>query len=283
MGDAPGRLRRAVELVDSAQRICVLTGAGISTDSGIPDFRGPDGIWTRDPGAARSVDLAAYRGDRQLRIQSWQRRVAHPALRAQPNDAHRALVGMHRQGRLPLLLTQNIDGLHQRAGFPVDAVIELHGTMHSTDCLGCGQRRPMGEAIARVLAGDPDPACADCGGVLKSATVFFGQPLDQADFARAVQATRSCDLFIAIGTSLLVHPVAGLVSTARDADIPIVIVNAQPTPYDPIAAVVVDAPIAIAVPALAGRAGGTGSAGSAGSAGNTAVTSVSPPADDSGS
>jgi NAD-dependent deacetylase len=268
MGDSSRRLRRAVELAESARRMCVLTGAGISTDSGIPDFRGPDGIWTRDPGAARSVDLAAYRGDRQLRVQSWQRRVAHPALRAQPNAAHRALVLMHRQGRLPLVLTQNIDGLHQLAGIPADRVIELHGSMHSTDCLACGQRRPMGDAIARVLAGDPDPACADCGGVLKSATVFFGQPLDQADFARAVRATVSCDLFVAIGTSLLVQPVAGLVSAAADADIPIVIVNAQPTPYDRIATVVVDSPIAIAVPALAGIA---------------AVASVSPPVADGAS
>jgi NAD-dependent deacetylase len=252
MGATSGRLGRAVELAESAERICVLTGAGISTDSGIPDFRGPDGLWTRDPSAVRYVDFAAYCRDPQLRAESWRRRAAHPALQAQPNNAHRALVLMHRQGRLPLVLTQNIDGLHQLAGLPAGCVIELHGTVLSTDCLACGQRRPMSEAIARVTAGDPDPACTDCGGLLKSATVFFGQPLDQADFARAVQATMSCDLFVAIGTSLLVNPVAGLVSTAADAGVPIVIVNAQPTPYDRVAAVVVDEPIATAVPALAG-------------------------------
>jgi NAD-dependent deacetylase len=243
-------LATAIGLVIAARRICVLTGAGISTDSGIPDYRGPDGVWTRDPSAQRFVDFDAYRLDPQLRVQAWQRRSVHPAFAAEPNAGHYALAELHRRGRLPVLLTQNIDGLHQRAGVPDEDVVEVHGTVHKTHCLTCGDRRPMGEAIARVRAGEPDPACTRCGGILKSATIFFGQPLDQHDFERAVHATASSDLFIAIGTSLTVHPVAGLAASAVRGGGALVIVNAQPTPYDEQAAAVVREPIGAALPAL---------------------------------
>ena len=243
-------VERAGRLVAGARRICVLTGAGISTDSGIADFRGPDGLWTRNVTAQRFVDFHAYCRDPQLRAQSWQRRAVHPAFGAEPNDAHQALAELHGRCQLPLVLTQNIDGLHQRAGLPAGAVVELHGTVYETECVSCRQRRSMAEAIDRVHAGEADPPCVACGGILKSATVFFGQPLDRQVFGAAVAATKASDLFLVIGTSLSVQPVAGLVPAAARAGIPIVIVNAQPTPYDELACVVVREPIGSALPAM---------------------------------
>lgn len=247
-------LATAVRLVAGAQRICVLTGAGISTDSGIPDFRGPNGVWTRDPSAERFLDFDRYAADAALRAESWQRRAAHPAFAAEPNDGHRALAALHAQGRLPTVLTQNIDGLHQRGGVPAESVIELHGTLHESECLDCADHRPIGAAIARVRAGETDPACLVCGGILKSATVFFGQSLDPSALDRAAAATRASDLFIAIGSTLTVHPVAGLVPMAARAGVPIVIINAQPTPYDELAAAIVREPIGDVLPVLAAAA-----------------------------
>ena len=238
----------AIELVVAARRITVLTGAGVSTDSGIPDFRGPNGLWTRDPDAQRYVDLDRYRSDPDVRRESWRRRAAHPALGAAPNAAHRAIAALRGQGRLRALLTQNIDGLHQRAGVP--DVLELHGSIRETECLGCGARGPMQEALARVRAGDADPDCPRCGGVLKSGTVFFGQALDIAVLERAVEATRDCDLFLTVGTSLSVQPVASLTGLAAACEVPVVIVNASPTPYDDLAAAVVRAPIGEVLPRL---------------------------------
>lgn len=239
-----------MQLVAQARRITVLTGAGVSTDSGIPDFRGPDGLWTRNPDAQRYVDFHRYRTDPDVRRESWRRRAAHPALSAEPNAAHRALAGLHEQGRLRGLLTQNIDGLHQRAGVPDDMVVEVHGSIRDTECLGCGERRPMGEALARVHGGETDPPCETCGGLLKSGTVFFGQPLNPDVLGRAVAATRDCDLFLAVGTSLSVQPVASLPGLAAGQGIPVVIVNASPTPYDDIAAAVVRDPIGEVLPQL---------------------------------
>ena len=238
----------AIDLVAARQRITVLTGAGVSTDSGIPDFRGPTGLWTRDPDAQRYVDFDRYRSDPALRHESWRRRAAHPALAAEPNAAHRAIAALAEQGRLRALLTQNIDGLHQRAGVP--DVLELHGSIRETECIGCGAREPMQEALARVRAGEPDPHCPHCGGVLKSGTVFFGQPLDATVLERAVAATRDCDLFLAVGTSLSVQPVASLTGLAAAHGIPVVIVNASPTPYDDLAAAVVREPIGEVLPRL---------------------------------
>ena len=235
-----------------ARRITVLTGAGVSTDSGIPDYRGPDGLWTRDPDAARFVDFDRYRRDPVLRRESWQRRIAHPALHARPNAAHHALTMLYRQGRMRALLTQNIDDLHQKAGVPDAAVLQLHGAMRDTECLDCGARRPMAAAVARVRAGDADPRCLVCGGILKSATVFFGQPLDAALLGRAIEAACDCDLFLAVGSSLQVQPVASLVGMAAREGIPVVIVNRTPTPYDHLAASVVRASIGEALPALLG-------------------------------
>ncbi len=233
-----------------ARAITVLTGAGISTDSGIPDFRGPDGLWTKDPSLQRLFTFDAYVGDPDVRRRSWQGRRHHAAWAAQPNAAHRALVDLERSGRVHTLVTQNIDGLHQAAGSDPARVLEVHGTLHRVECLRCGRETPMGDALARIDAGEDDPACLVCGGILKSATVSFGQPLRVEVIAAAVRAARECDLFLAIGTSLQVQPVAGLVEIAAGAGARVVIVNRDPTPYDAMAHALLRDPISSVVPRL---------------------------------
>lgn len=235
-------------LVARAERIVVCSGAGISTDSGIPDYRGPAGLWTKDPSAARLVDLASYLSDPQLRAASWQRRTTHPALVAEPNAAHRALAQLYRTERLLAVLTQNVDGLHQRAGLPAEAVLELHGNIREAECVACRRRRPMVEMLARVRAGEPDPRCG-CGGIVKSATVFFGQAVDAELFARAGRMLAAADLILAVGTSLRVAPISAMVGRAAETR-PLVIVNAEPTRYDRLARAVVREPIGTAVPRL---------------------------------
>jgi NAD-dependent deacetylase len=233
-----------------ARRITVLTGAGVSTDSGIPDFRGPQGVWTRDPEAEKLSTLQYYVADPEIRRRAWQERRNHPAWTAEPNAAHAALVDLERQGRLRALLTQNIDGLHQRAGSSPDAVLELHGTVHEVACLTCGERTPMREVLDRVDAGAADPSCLSCGGILKSATISFGQALDADVIEAAAEAACDCDVFLAVGTSLTVHPAAGLTDLAAAHGARVVVVNAQPTPYDGVADLVVREPVGTALPAL---------------------------------
>jgi NAD-dependent deacetylase len=249
----------AVEMVEAwvrgADAITVLTGAGISTDSGIPDFRGPNGVWTRNPDAARLATISAYIADPDVRRRAWRQRRDHPAWAAEPNAGHRALVDLERAGILRAVLTQNIDGLHQAAGSSPRKVIELHGTMREVTCLSCGRRTPMTDELARVDEGEDDPPCRACGGMLKSATISFGQPLEGDVIARAVEAAGACDLFLAVGTSLTVHPAAGLCDVAVEAGARLVVVNAAPTPYDEIArgsgGAVVTSPIGDVLPALA--------------------------------
>ena len=236
--------------IATAKAVTVLTGAGISTDSGIPDYRGPSGVWTRDPEAAKLVTLDAYVNDPEVRRKAWLSRRDHPAWHASPNPAHHALVDLERSGKLRAIVTQNIDGLHQRAGSSPDLVIEIHGTIHEVACLSCGERRPMREALDRVAAGEPDPPCTSCGGILKSATISFGQALDPDVLQRAVEVSATCDLFLAVGTSLTVQPAAGLVEVAASAGARVVIINAQPTPYDALADAVIDTPIGDVLPAL---------------------------------
>lgn len=243
-------IRQAREWLADAGSVTVLTGAGISTDSGIPDFRGPSGVWTRDPEAAKLFTLDAYLADPEVRRRAWQNRRDHPAWQARPNAAHRALVALERAGRLRAIVTQNIDGLHQRAGSAQDKVIEIHGTLSEVECLSCGDRGPMRATLDRVAAGDADPPCLACGGILKSATISFGQALNAMVLRRAVAATEECDLFLAVGTSLTVHPVAGLVEIAVHAGARVVIMNAEPTPYDPIASARITDPIGTALPAI---------------------------------
>ena len=228
--------------------ITVLTGAGISTESGIPDFRGPNGVWTRDPKAQAMFTLQNYVADPELRRLSWRNRRSHAAWTAEPNAGHRALAELQRAGRLRALITQNIDGLHQKAGS--NDVIELHGTLYGVECLGCGARTTMAAALARVDAGEADPPCLDCGGILKSATVSFGQNLDTSVLRRAQEAARDCAEFYAVGTSLTVQPAAGLARLAARHGARLVIVNGDPTPYDHLADLVVREPIGPVLPGL---------------------------------
>jgi NAD-dependent deacetylase len=209
-----------------------LTGAGLSTESGIPDFRGPEGVWTRDPAAERLSNIGYYVADPSLRREAWRRRLEHPAWHAVPNPGHLAVAELERGGHLHTLITQNIDGLHLDAGSSPARTIEIHGTMRESACLGCGDRRPMESTLTRVRRGDADPACLACGGILKSATVSFGQNLDPVLLARAETAADGCDLFLALGTSLVVYPVARLPHRALDAGARLVIMNAEPTPMD---------------------------------------------------
>jgi NAD-dependent deacetylase len=230
----------------------VLTGAGVSTESGIPDFRGPDGVWTRDPRAERLSNIGYYVADPAVRRESWQRRLEHPAWAAHPNPAHVALAHLDRAGRVALLVTQNIDGLHLAAGSASERVVEIHGSIRESVCLACGDRRPMPETLDRVRAGEADPVCGRCGGILKSATVSFGQNLDVADLARSEAAARSADLFLAVGTSLTVHPVARLPELALEAGARLVIINAESTPLDGRAHAVIRGRAGEILPALVG-------------------------------
>ena len=209
-----------------------LTGAGISTDSGIPDFRGPQGLWTRNPVAEKMSDIRHYLADPEVRKASWQNRLASPAWSARPNAGHLALVQLEKRKKLHALITQNIDELHQIAGNAPELVIEVHGSMRRFMCFGCGMRGPMQRVLERVRAGEEDPACRDCGGILKSDTISFGQQLVPEVIDRAMRAAAEADVFIAVGTTLQVYPIAGAVDLARSAGARIVIVNAQPTPYD---------------------------------------------------
>src|SRR5437016_3752218 len=236
--------------IDAAARVVVLTGAGISTESGIPDFRGPQGVWTKNPKAEKLSDIRYYMSDPEVRRLAWQSRLSHPAWNAKPNAGHLALVALERSGRLHALVTQNIDGLHQIAGNSAERVIEVHGTMHDAVCMTCSWRGPMQPVLDRVRAGEEDSPCHDCGGILKSATISFGQALVPEVIARAMRSAEEADLLLAVGTSLTVYPVAHAVPVARAARARVVIVNAEPTPFDGIADAVLRGAIGEILPQL---------------------------------
>lgn len=238
--------------IEAAERVVALTGAGVSTDSGIPDFRGPQGVWTRNPEAEKQSTIQHYVADPEVRRRAWRSRLESPAWSAQPNAGHRALVALERRGKLDTLITQNIDGLHQAAGSSPERVVEVHGTMREVVCLACGERAPMERALARVRAGEDDPRCRTCGGILKSATISFGQNLVPEDLRRAELAARRCDLMLAVGTKLSVYPVNRCVPAAKDAGARVVIVNAEPTDMDGIADAVLRGSIGDILPRLAG-------------------------------
>ena len=243
-------LETARRLIDEARRIVVLTGAGISTDSGIPDFRGPRGLWTRNPEAEKMATIQHYVADPEVRKRAWRSRLDSPALTAEPNAGHKALVELERRGTLVALLTQNVDGLHQKAGTSPALVVEIHGTAREVTCLSCGERAAMERALARVRAGEEDPPCRTCGGILKSATISFGQSLVAEDLRRAERAARACDLMLAIGTKLSVYPIAAVVPVAKESGARVVILNAEPTEMDALADVVLRGSISALLPRL---------------------------------
>jgi NAD-dependent deacetylase len=230
--------------------VAILSGAGISTDSGIPDYRGPNGLWRRDPEAEKLVTYEYYMGDPEIRRRAWRMRRQNRTLRAEPNVAHRAVAELERSGVPVRVITQNVDGLHQLAGMPARKVLELHGSARSVVCVACHVRTPMEDALVRVEAGEDDPPCLECGGILKSATVMFGERLDPMVLGEAVSLTKASQVFIAVGTSLQVQPAAGLAGVAADHGARLIIVNADPTPYDERADEVVREPIGTALPEL---------------------------------
>jgi NAD-dependent deacetylase len=259
--DPSGAVSRARHLLANSKRIVVLTGAGISTDSGIPDFRGPNGVWTKDPGAERLATFEAYVTDPDVRRRAWINRRDSPAWSARPNAGHRALADLERSGRLALLVTQNIDGLHLDAGHDPAQLVEIHGTVREVVCLDCGDRRVMESVLGRVRAGEEDPRCLEtrdevpCHGILKSATISFGQSLVAKDIARAEAAAEACDLLLAVGTSLGVYPAAALVPRAARFGAAVIIVNGEETPFDDLADVVLRGSISHVLPAIVGLAG----------------------------
>lgn len=230
--------------------VAILSGAGVSTDSGIPDYRGPNGLWRRDPDAEKLVTYAYYMGDPEIRRRSWRMRRETAALHAEPNAAHRAVAELERRGVPVRVITQNVDGLHQLAGVSARKVLELHGTARAYVCTGCRVRGPMADALARLDAGEDDPPCLECGSVLKPATVMFGESLDPVVLGEAVAVSEACQVFVAVGTSLQVQPAAGLAGVAVDHGARLVVVNAEPTPYDDLADEVVREPIGTALPEL---------------------------------
>ncbi len=229
-----GVIAKVREWIRAAERVVVLTGAGISTDSGIPDFRGPQGLWTKNPEAEKMATLDNYMNEPEVRKRAWRSR-SDRAWSAEPNAGHRALVGLERRGKLHTLITQNVDGLHQSAGTSPEIVVEIHGTMREVVCMSCGERAPMERALERVSAGEEDPPCRSCGGILKSATISFGQNLVPEDLMSAEQAAQSCDLLLAVGSTLGVFPIAGVVPIAKRSGARIVILNAEPTQMDDLA------------------------------------------------
>ncbi|AWK12053.1 NAD-dependent deacetylase [Streptomyces spongiicola] len=233
--------------------VALLSGAGISTDSGIPDYRGPNGLWRRDPEAEKLVTYEHYMSDPEIRVRAWRMRLDGPVLRAEPNAAHLAVAEFERSGHALRVITQNVDGLHQRAGVPDRKVLELHGTARTVVCTGCRARSPMADALERVRAGEADPPCGSCGGILKSATVMFGQSLDPVVLGEAMGIAKASEVFVAVGSSLQVQPAASLAGIAAEHGARLIVMNAEPTPYDALADEIVREPIGSALPELLRR------------------------------
>jgi NAD-dependent deacetylase len=240
--------------IDEAERVAVLTGAGISTDSGIPDFRGPQGVWTKNPEAEKMSTIQNYVADPEIRKRSWRYRIESRMWLREPNAGHLALVALERRGKLHMLITQNVDGLHLKAGTSRERLVEIHGTTREVVCLDCGERAAIERAIARVEAGEEDPPCRTCGGILKTATISFGQALVPEDMQRAQQAARGCDLMLAVGSTLSVYPIAGVVPVAKEHGARVVIVNAEPTAMDGLADAVLRGSISEILPQIVGAA-----------------------------
>lgn len=244
----------ATELISSASRVTVLTGAGISTDSEIPDYRGPNGVWTKNPAAEKASNLQSYVAEPEVRKAAWRVRLDSPIWDARPNVGHRSLLQLEQTGQLELLVTQNVDGLHAKAGSDLSRLVEVHGSVRHVVCLGCDYTDPMQVALDRVRAGEEDPACLQCSGILKSSTISFGQSLVENDLIRAEHGARNCDVLLAVGSTLAVGPINGMVPVAKQSGAKIVILNGGPTDMDHYADVIVNASISDALPAMLGIA-----------------------------
>jgi NAD-dependent deacetylase len=246
----PEELERIAGWLRDANFVVGLTGAGISTESGIPDFRGPQGVWTKNPAAEKTATLQYYMSDPEIRRRAWQNRVNSEMWSATPNAAHRALVDLERKQRLHALVTQNVDGLHHAAGQTPDLVVEIHGNVREAKCMSCGWRGPMQETLDRVRSGEDDPGCTECGGILKSATISFGENLVPDDLERSQMAAARADVFLALGTSLGVYPAAALPEIALRNGARLIVMNAEDTPFDRVADAVVREQLGEVLPAL---------------------------------
>ncbi|MEX2033758.1 MAG: Sir2 family NAD-dependent protein deacetylase [Xanthobacteraceae bacterium] len=236
--DLPTAVARLRELVEEAAVVVAFTGAGISTECGIPDFRSPGGIWTK----MRPIEFGDFLASQEMRNESWRRRFVMEEQfgSAQPGRGHRALASLYRAGKIPAVITQNIDNLHQASGISAEHVVELHGNTTYAGCLGCGKHYELPWVRERFTAsGGRSPDCPDCGGHIKTATVSFGQAMPEAAMRRAQELTESCDLFLAIGSSLVVWPAAGFPLTAKRNGARLVIINRDATEFDDIADLVV--------------------------------------------
>jgi NAD-dependent deacetylase len=240
--DTEARLDRAAELVATTGRVVAFTGAGVSTESGIPDFRSPTGLWARyDPD---DFSFPNFMRSEDARRRYWAvGRDLYAAIRAaEPNSAHRALATLERLGLLDCVITQNVDDLHQRAGTDPARVIELHGNATRVRCLGCDARYSRDAIQTRLLAGEAVPACEACGGILKPFTVLFGEPMPETLVARAAERARAAGCFLVVGSSLAVYPAAYMPTYAREAGARLVVVNLTPTRLDHVADVVLAGP-----------------------------------------
>ena len=226
------------QLIIQSKKVVVFTGAGISTESGIPDFRSPGGIWSRyDP---EDFTIQKFLSGPAARRTIWRMSVEGGLLtEAEPNLAHHAIAELHQSGKLDCVITQNIDSLHQKAGVPEDKVFELHGNMQRVVCLSCGRRFPMAEVLQRIKGGIEVPACPDCQGILKPDAVFFGEALPQETLREAIRRAQNCDLIIVIGSTLVIYPAAYIPTYATEAGARLAIVNLTPTSFDHYAAVVI--------------------------------------------
>lgn len=246
-------IESAARLLREASGICILTGAGISTESGIPDFRGPNGVWTKNPGAEKLATLQHYMANRDARVNSWKNRLESPMWQADANEGHRALANLAAKAQVELLVTQNVDGLHQKGGFPEDKIVEIHGTVHKFRCMNCTDRGDVELVLNRVRSGDEDPACRSCAGILKTATISFGQNLEMGDFDRSQDAAARSDVFLAVGTTLGVYPAAALPEITLRRGGKLIIINADETPYDRYADVILRGRIGDVLPAIVER------------------------------
>lgn len=248
------RCARFVELLAKAERVLAFTGAGVSTGSNIPDFRGPDGVWrTRTP-----VEYPAFVRSEEARVEYWSWKLeGYPAFRhAKPNAAHLALVTLERYGKLEALVTQNVDGLHRSAGTSREKLVELHGTNSEAECMTCGVREPITRALEDFATTGRPPRCARCDGLLKPGVVMFGQALAGPELARAQEAARRADFVLALGSSLVVTPAADVPLVALRRRVPYVIVNRGATPHDVLATLTLDADVAEVLPAAVAQAFG---------------------------
>lgn len=242
------QLQDAIELIQPARRVVALTGAGISTESGIPDFRSPGSIWRQQP----PVSYQDFISKPEARQRYWETRrsLSGQVAAAKPNAAHSALVEMERKGILLGIITQNFDGLHHDAGSRPERVVELHGTSREAACTLCGARSSMQDLQQRIDAGETDPTCSLCGGYMKTATILFGQRVPEDVLSRAKEMANECDLFLVVGSSLQVTPAAALPRLALVRDVPLIIINLQPTPLDDYADVILRAKAGEALPPI---------------------------------